>query len=79
MRQFFTESNDRFSMKRLCGFIATLSLCGKLIHTPTDALVYAVGGLAMASLGLTAAEKIFKKYEDKPTSDISGTDKERIG
>jgi hypothetical protein len=68
MRQFFTESNDRFSMKRLCGFIATLSLCGKLIHTPTDALVYAVGGLAMASLGLTAAEKIFKKYEDKQTS-----------
>jgi hypothetical protein len=78
MRQFFTESNDRFSMKRLCGFIATLSLCGKLLHTPTDALVYAVGGLAMASLGLTAAEKIFKKYEDKPTPDISGTDKERI-
>jgi hypothetical protein len=75
MRQFFTESNDRFSMKRLCGFIATLSLCGKLIHTPTDALVYAVGGLAMASLGLTAAEKIFKKYEDKPTPDISGNDK----
>ena len=78
MRQFFTESNDRFSMKRLCGFIATLSLCGKLLHTPTDALVYAVGGLAMASLGLTAAEKIFKKYEDKPTPDIIGTDKERI-
>lgn len=73
MRQFFTESNDRFSMKRLCGFIATISLCGKLIHTPTDALVYAVGGLATASLGLTAAEKIFKKYEDKQTSDISGT------
>jgi hypothetical protein len=79
MKQFFTEENNRFSMKRLCGFIATITLCGKLIHTPTEALVYAVGGLAMASLGLTAAEKIFKKYEDKPTPDTCGTDKERIG
>lgn len=68
MRQFFTEGNDRLSMKRLCGFIATISLCAKLLHTPTDALVYAIGGLAMAALGLTAAEKIFKKYEDKQTS-----------
>lgn len=67
MKQFFTESNDRLSMKRLCGFIATISLCIKLLHTPTDALVYAIGGLATAALGLTAAEKIFKKDEDKQT------------
>lgn len=67
MKQFFTESNNRLSMKRLCGFIATISLCVKLLHTPTDALVYAIGGLAMAALGLTAAEKIFKKDEDKQT------------
>lgn len=67
MKQFFTENNDRLSMKRLCGFIATICLCAKLLHTPTDALVYAIGGLAMAALGLTAAEKIFKKYEDKQT------------
>jgi hypothetical protein len=65
MKQFFTEANERLSMKRLCGFIATISLCGKLIHTPNDALVYSVCGIAMAALGLTTAEKIFKKDEDK--------------
>ena len=67
MKQFFTESNDRLSMKRLCGFISTICLCGKLLHTPTDALVYVIGGLATATLGLTTAEKIFKKDEDKQT------------
>lgn len=61
MRQFFTENNDRLSMKRLCGFICTVTLCGKLIHTPTESLVYLVGGLAAAALGFTTAEKIFKK------------------
>lgn len=76
MKQFFTESNDRLSMKRLCGFIITISLCIKLLHTPTDALVYALGALATAALGLTTAEKIFKKDEHKQTSDISGTDEE---
>jgi hypothetical protein len=61
MRQFFTEDSNRLSMKRLCGFICTISICGKLIHTPTDSLVYLVAGLAAAALGLTTAEKIFKK------------------
>jgi hypothetical protein len=64
MRQFFTEDNNRLSMKRLCGFICTLSLCIKLIHTPTDALVYIVGGLAAAAFGYTTAEKIWKKNEN---------------
>jgi CBS domain containing-hemolysin-like protein len=50
MRQFFTEDNNRFSMKRLCGFLCTISLCAKLIHTPTEALVYTVGALAGAAL-----------------------------
>jgi hypothetical protein len=61
MRQFFTEDNNRLSMKRLCGFLCSISLCAKLIHTPTDALVYTVGGLAGAAFGYTMAEKIFKK------------------
>ena len=61
MRQFFTEDSNRLSMKRLCGFICTISICGKLIHTPTESLVYLVAGLAAAALGLTTAEKIFKK------------------
>ena len=61
MRQFFTEDNNRFSMKRLCGFLCTICLCAKLIHTPTEALVYTVGALAGAAFGYTMAEKIFKK------------------
>ncbi len=61
MRQFFTEDNNRLSMKRLCGFLCSISLCIKLIHTPTDALVYAVAGLAGAAFGYTMAEKIWKK------------------
>lgn len=63
MKQFFTEDSGRLSMKRLCGLIATLSLCGKLLHQPTEALVYSVATLAMTALGLTTAEKIFKKNE----------------
>lgn len=61
MKQFFTEDSNRLSMKRLCGFLCTLALCAKLIHTPTDALVYSVATLAGAALGYTMAEKIFKK------------------
>ena len=61
MRQFFTEDNNRLSMKRFCGFLCTISLCAKLIHTPTEALVYTVGALAGAAFGYTMAEKIFKK------------------
>lgn len=60
MRQFFTEDNNRLSMKRLCGFICTISLCAGLIRTPTEALVYSVAALGSACLGFTAAEKIFK-------------------
>jgi hypothetical protein len=63
MRQFFTEDNNRLSMKRLCGFLCTIALCVKLIHTPTEALVYSVAALAGAAFGYTMAEKIFKKNE----------------
>lgn len=61
MRQFFTEDNNRLSMKRLCGLLCTIALCVKLVHTPTDALVYSVAALAGAAFGYTMAEKIFKK------------------
>ena len=63
MKQFFTENNDRLSMKRLCGFACTIALCIKVVHAPTDVLVYTVGGIAAAALGFTTAEKIFKKNE----------------
>ena len=48
MKQFFTENNDRLSMKRLCGFACTIALCIKVVHAPTDALIYTVGGIAAA-------------------------------
>jgi hypothetical protein len=70
MRQFFTEDNDRLSMKRLCGFICVVILVVTMYHNsfyetePSEALVYAVGSLAFGCLGLTSAEKIFKK-DDK--------------
>lgn len=69
MKQFFCEENGNLSMKRLCGFLCVLSLCvtmyhnsfSELQHAPSEALVYAVAGLAAACLGLTTAEKIWKK------------------
>jgi hypothetical protein len=61
MKQFFTEDNGRLSMKRLCGFLSTISLCAALIKNPTEALVVSLASLGAACLGFTAAEKIFKK------------------
>lgn len=61
MRQFFTEDNDRLSMKRLCGFICVMALAIKLVHEPTETIVISVAALAGAALGMTSAEKIFKK------------------
>jgi hypothetical protein len=69
MKQFFTEDSGRLSMKRLCGLLCVLSLCVTMYHNsfsdlnkaPSEALVYAVASLAFGCLGLTTAEKIFKK------------------
>ena len=61
------SENSQPSSKRLVGVICTIFLCYTLYengntHTnPSDALVYTVGSLAFASLGLTSAEKILKK------------------
>jgi hypothetical protein len=73
MKQFFTEDNDRLSMKRLCGLLCVVALCITMYHNsfselnkaPSEALVYAVATLAFGCLGLTTAEKIFKKEEPK--------------
>jgi hypothetical protein len=73
MKQFFCEDNGRLSMKRLCGFICVIALCATMYHNsfseshfaPSESLVYAVASLAFGCLGLTSAEKIFKKKEDE--------------
>ena len=65
MRQFFTEGNNRLSMKRLCAFIGTLSLCATMIAKPNDGSIYAVTFLVASALGFSSAEKIFKKDENK--------------
>jgi len=61
MRQFFTEDNDRLSMKRFCAFIGTVSLCVIAICKPTEEIIYALTFIISSALGFTSAEKIFKK------------------
>ena len=69
MKQFFTEDGGNLSMKRLCGLLCVLTLCvtmynnsfSTLDKAPADSLVYAVASLAFGCLGLTTAEKIWKK------------------
>lgn len=65
----FVSENSQPSSKRLVGVMCSAFLCYTLYanHTaatsPSDALVYSVASLAFAALGLTSAEKIFKKPE----------------
>jgi hypothetical protein len=64
MIEFFKDENNRLSMKRLVGFISTLSLCVTMILKPLEYTVYSVCFIASSSLGFTTMEKIFKKKED---------------
>jgi len=48
-------------MKRLCGFVCTVSLCAELFHRGGDVLVTSIAFIGAGYLGLTTAEKIFKK------------------
>lgn len=63
----FLSENGQASSKRLVGVMCGAFLCYTLYanhdtnNKPSEALVYTVGSLAFASLGLTSAEKIFKK------------------
>jgi hypothetical protein len=63
----FVSENSQPSSKRLVGVLCAFFLCYTLYlnenhgNEPSEALVYTVGSLAFASLGLTSAEKIFKK------------------
>ena len=61
MREFFAEKVGELSMKRLCGFICVLALAVTLVTKPTETIIISVATLAGAALGMTSAEKIFKK------------------
>jgi hypothetical protein len=67
MKRFFTWSkgflseNGEASSKRLVGVISAIALSYTLIRNQNEPLVYSVAALSAAALGITAAEKIFKK------------------
>jgi len=67
----FLSENGQPSSKRLVGIICAIFLCYTLYinenhgNEPSEALVYTVGSLAFAALGLTSAEKIFKKENNE--------------
>lgn len=61
MREFFTEENNRLSMKRLCAFIGSIALCITMVMHPIDSTIYSVAFIVSSSLGFTTFEKIYKK------------------
>ena len=71
MRKFFTwakgflSESGEASSKRLVGVISAIALSYTLIRNQNEPLVYSVAALSAAALGITAAEKIFKKPSEK--------------
>lgn len=63
----FLSENGEASSKRLVGVISAITLSYTLIRNQNEPLIYSVAALSAAALGITAAEKIFKKptNEDK--------------
>jgi hypothetical protein len=67
----FLSENGQASSKRFVGVFSAIALCYTLydnhdsINEPSEALVYSVAALSAAALGISAAEKIFKKPSDK--------------
>ena len=77
MKNFFTwakgflSEGGEASSKRLVGVLSGVTLCCALFLNQNEPLVYSVAALSAAALGITAAEKIFKKTdknENKPES-----------
>ena len=77
MRKFFEWSkgflseNGQASSKRFVGVFSAVALCYTLyanhdaVNEPSEALVYSVAALSAAALGISAAEKIFKKDKNE--------------
>jgi hypothetical protein len=66
----FLSENGEASSKRFVGVFSAIVLCWTLyanhdaVNEPSEALVYSVAALSAAALGISAAEKIFKKPTD---------------
>ena len=61
---FLSESGEA-SSKRLVGVISAIALSYTLLKNQNEPLIYSVAALSAAALGITAAEKIFKKPTQK--------------
>ena len=67
----FLSENGQASSKRFVGVFSAVALCYTLyanhdsVNEPSEALVYSVAALSAAALGISAAEKIFKKPTEK--------------
>lgn len=74
MKKFFSWSkgflseNGEASSKRLVGVLSGVALCVTLFLNQNEPLVYSVAALSAAALGITAAEKIFKKPNNENKS-----------
>jgi len=70
------SENGQASSKRFVGVFSAVVLCYTLyanhdaVNEPSDALVYSVATLSATALGISAAEKIFKKPSDKNEESI---------
>jgi hypothetical protein len=71
----FLSENGQASSKRFVGVFSAVALCYTLyanhdaVNEPSEALVYSVAALSAAALGISAAEKIFKKDKNKEEND----------
>jgi hypothetical protein len=71
MRKFFDwakgflSENGQASSKRLVGVVSAITLSYTLLKNQNEPLIYSVAALSAAALGITAAEKIFKKKSEK--------------
>jgi hypothetical protein len=71
----FLSENGQASSKRVVGVMSAIALCYTLYanhdtnNEPSEALVYSVAALSAAALGISAAEKIFKKDKNGGTEE----------
>jgi hypothetical protein len=67
----FLSEDGQASSKRLVGVLSGITLCCALFLNQNEPLVYSVAALSAAALGITAAEKIFKKPTDNKNENQS--------